>query len=127
MTLSAPYQPHGRLKARPAAEIVEYVNDLMMRNSLPAFAGLIRYHLAYVVMLAACGVISSSTAGVLLRALRRLASKGTSALCLYPARYEELQPAIEAWLVDEVGVENGGQLNAGRSRQECQMVAEQLI
>lgn len=118
---------HGRLQAAPAPEIVGHVNDLMMSNSLHAFSGLLRYHLAYVAMLVDGGLLPSPNGAVLLRALLELGSKGTGVLCVDSARYEELQPAVEAWLIRKAGAGAGGQLNAGRSRQECQMVAEQVV
>jgi hypothetical protein len=98
----------------------------MMSRSLCAFNGLVRYHLAYAVMLVRCGLIPPPSGRALLQALRELKVRGPAVLCLDPARYEELQPAMEAWLIRRAGTERGGQLNAGRSRQECQMVAEQI-
>lgn len=118
---------HGRVTERPAPEVVDHINALMMANSLRAFTGLIRYHRAYVIMLTGCRMLPKTTSSTLLRALRRIEAKGTGALCLDCGRHEELQPALEAWVVDQVGMDHGGQLNAGRSRQECQMVAEQIV
>lgn len=97
-----------------------------MRNSLRAFSGLLRYHRAYLVMLMRSGLLKSADARVLIRALRALHAKGLPALCLDPSQNEELQPAVEAWLIQNIGVEKGGQLVGGRSRQECQLVAEQI-
>jgi argininosuccinate lyase len=116
----------GRLSAGPAPEIVNYVYRPMFDQSLKSFHGLIRYHLAYTLMLMEQKLVTRKDASKILSALLRLEGLGLDKLAPDPI-HEELHPNVEAWLVQQLGYDVGGQLNTGRARRECQMGGEQLV
>ena len=116
----------GRLSAGPAPEIVDYVYRPMFDQSLKSFHGLIRYHLAYTLMLMEQKIVKRKDGAKILAELLRLERLGLDKLAPSPS-HEELHPNVEAWLVKQLGYDVGGQLNTGRARRECQMGGEQLV
>lgn len=116
----------GRLSAGPAPEIVNYVYRPMFDQSLKSFRGLIKYHLAYMLMLRERKIVKPKDAAKILAELLRLERLGLEKLAPSPS-HEELHPNVEAWLVKQLGYDIGGQLNTGRARRECQMGGEQLV
>ncbi len=116
----------GRLTVEAAPEIMDYIYRPIFDQSLKAFDGLIKYHLAYVQMLTEQKIIKRKDGAKILAELLRLERMGLDKLA--PSLVlEELHPNVEAWLVKRLGYDIGGQLNTGRARRECQMGGEQLV
>ena len=116
----------GRLAAGPAPEVVDYIYRPMFDQSLKSFHGLIKYHLAYILMLMEQKIVKRKDGANILAELLRLERMGLDKLAPSPT-HEELHPNVEAWLVKQLGYDVGGQLNTGRARRECQMGGEQLV
>ena len=116
----------GRLSSGPAPEIVNFIYRPMFDQSLKSFHGLIKYHLAYTLMLTERKIMKRKDGAKILAELLRLERLGLEKLAPSPS-HEELHPNVEAWLVKQLGYDVGGQLNTGRARRECQMGGEQLV
>lgn len=86
---------------------------------------LVRYSLAHVLMLAQIGVVPAERASALLGGLDAL-SQATLAEVPFDPALDGLQPSLERVLTRQLGPDVAGWLGAGRSRQECELVARQL-
>ena len=107
-----------RLKSPPAEEIVKYLIGPRIHGDLnPDFAALSQINMAHAVMLLEQGIITRETARPLLRTLREMDAGGAGAIKLDPAK-EDLYFNVEGALIDKVGIDIGGQLHTGRSRND---------
>ncbi|MBU2285657.1 MAG: hypothetical protein KKC85_04405 [Gammaproteobacteria bacterium] len=86
---------------------------------------LVRYSLAHVLMLVQAGLVPAERGRPLLQALHDLREAGLDEVPFDPA-LDGLQPSLERVLTAQLGPETAGWLGAGRSRQECELVARQL-
>ena len=107
-----------RLKSPPAEEIVKYLIAPRIHGDLaPDFAAMSQINLAHAVMLREQGIITAGVARPLLQALRAMETAGVAAINLDPAK-EDLYFNVEGALIEKVGLEVGGQLHTGRSRND---------
>ncbi len=107
-----------RLKSPPAEEIVKYLIGPRIHGDLgPDFAAMSQINLAHAVMLREQGIITAEVARPLLQALRAMETAGGGAIKLDPAK-EDLYFNVEGALIEKVGLEIGGQLHTGRSRND---------
>lgn len=90
---------------------------------LPA---LVRYSLAHMLMLLEVGAVPRDKCRLLLEGLRGLVD-ATLDDVPFDASLDGLQPSLERVLTRRLGPETAGWLGAGRSRQECELVARQLV
>ncbi len=107
-----------RVKSPPAPELVEaYYAPAVARGLKWAFEADLRVHLAHGVMLVECGIVDGAHMRPILAAVRRLREAGPSALAIDHSQ-EDLYSYVERHLVRELGVEVGGRLHTGRSRND---------
>lgn len=117
--VSAPLTPRGR------SALVESYRHEWLHNE-QVFDPLVRYNLAHVAMLARQRIVPRPVAVKLLRGLKGLQAAGFAALPYDPA-LDGLQPNVEAELTRRLGAGVAGWLNTGRARQECELVARQIV
>lgn len=87
---------------------------------------MIDYHQAHQIVASEAGIVPPEIASALCRQLQSL--RGVSAADLpYRSELDGLHPCLEARVAAEAGAETSGWLNAGRARQEIEMVARLLL
>jgi argininosuccinate lyase len=103
--------------------------DLVYRRWLADFAGgfdhMVRVNRAHAVMLGETGILSTTDAGVLLRALDRLEADGAEAMTPDPA-LEDAYLNFEAEVIAIAGPSIGGRLHIGRSRNDLYATLNRL-
>lgn len=112
----------GRFEELPPKEIVDFLSGRDARGTSPADERLIPYDLwgnrAHLLMLIRQGILSKQDGKKILKGLREL-----ELLCrkgkfrLDPAK-EDVHSNIESFLIDRVGIEAGGKIHTGRSRND---------
>ncbi len=90
-----------------------------------AFACQLENHLAHVIMLSEQGIIPANDAEKILKALLRLPDIGPENIGRRPG-LTDLYSNIEAWLIDELGIETGGKVHTGRSRNDMNSTIERM-
>lgn len=95
-------------------------------NSERVFAALLEYNMAYIVVAANSGSIPKPAASSLLTTLRALDDEGFEAIDYRPER-DGLQPNVEVEVQRRIGSDTSGWLSIGRARQECELVARQIV
>jgi argininosuccinate lyase len=107
-----------RIKVPPADEVVEY---LFKPRSLTFvdrdFRLMMWINQAHALMLVRKGILSREVGEALVRALRELEGQGTEELSLDP-HLEDLYFNMEHALIEKVGIDIGGRLHTGRSRND---------
>jgi len=88
-----------------------------MREDVRIFYPTVQINIAHTIMLAERKIISRQDAAALLRALHNLYKDGISRLNLKPD-LEDVHVAVEEFVVKETGVEIGGKLHTGKSRND---------
>ena len=112
----------GRFEELPSEEMVDFLSGRDVRGIPPRDELLIPYDLwgsrAHVLMLCHQGVLSKEDGRKILNGLRelgRLYQKGKFAL--EPSK-EDVHSNIESFLIERVGIEYGGKVHTGRSRND---------
>ena len=82
-------------------------------------------HLAHVVMLQEQEIIPRRDAAVILKALLRLKKEGPDIVPRKPG-LTDLYSNVEEWLIDQVGIEVGGKMHTGRSRNDMNPAIERM-
>ena len=82
-------------------------------------------HLAHVVMLQEQEIIPRRDAAVILKALLRLKKEGPDIVPHKPG-LTDLYSNVEEWLIDQVGIEVGGKMHTGRSRNDMNPAIERM-
>ena len=82
-------------------------------------------HLAHVVMLQEQEIIPRRDAAVILKALLRLKKEGPDIVPRKPG-LTDLYSNVEEWLIDQVGLEVGGKMHTGRSRNDMNPAIERM-
>lgn len=95
-------------------------------NSKRIYPSLLEYNMAYLVVAAESGAVPAEAAAGLLNTLKTLSIEGPDSLD-YRAERDGLQPNVESEIRRRIGIEAGGWLSMGRSRQECELVARQIV
>lgn len=90
------------------------------------FESLVDYNAAYLLVASGQRLIPEDAAAVLLGCLKELRSEGFSVLP-YSSERDGLQPNIEAEVTKRIGPDRAGWLSVGRARQECELVARQIV
>jgi argininosuccinate lyase len=107
-----------RLTLPPADEVVEY---LFKPRSLVFverdFRLMMWINLAHVLMLVRQGILTHTVGHSLIHALRELEQEGADGLTLDP-RLEDLYFNMEHALIEKVGMDVGGRMHTGRSRND---------
>lgn len=110
-------KPHDALVA---AYALEWTNNECI------FDALIDYNIAYLALSAKQALLENEIAKDLIQCLLAIKNGGFSALP-YATERDGLQPNLEAEVTRRIGPEIGGWLSLGRARQECELVARQII
>ena len=82
-------------------------------------------HLAHVVMLREQGIITGKDAAAILSALLELKAQGEQIVPRKPG-LTDLYSNVEEWLIDRIGIEVGGKLHTGRSRNDMNPAIERM-
>ena len=82
-------------------------------------------HCAHVIMLMEQNIITKEEAGKILKALLRLKEMGSDKIPFRPG-LTDLYSNIEEWLIDELGIETGGKVHTGRSRNDMNSSVERV-
>jgi len=107
-----------RVKAPPSPELVEaYYAPAVARALRWCFAADMQVHLAHGVMLAECGIVDAAKMRPILAAVRALREAGPGALAVDHTQ-EDLYSYVERHIVRTLGVDVGGRLHTGRSRND---------
>ncbi len=111
-----------RFEELPSKEMVDFLSGRDVRGIPPCDERLIPYDLwgnrAHVLMLCEQGILSKKDAKKILRGLReieRLHQKGKFGL---DSSKEDVHSNIESDLIERVGIESGGKVHTGRSRND---------
>jgi argininosuccinate lyase len=112
----------GRFETLPSKEMVEFLSGRDVKGIPPCDERLISYDLwgsrAHVLMLCLQGIISKQDGKKILRGLKeleRLHRKGE--FRLDPSK-EDVHSNIESFLIERRGIESGGKIHTGRSRND---------
>lgn len=117
--------PHSPPVGEPDEALVNSYRHEWLHNE-QIFVPLLRYNVAHLVMMVERKIVPKKAGATLIRSLRDLAAAGFPALP-YDPRLDGLQPNIEAEMARRNGADIGGWLNTGRARQECELVARQVL
>ncbi len=112
----------GRFEELPPKEIVEFLSGRDVRAIPPCDERLIPYDLwgnrAHLLMLFRQGVLSKQEAKKLLKGLRELESLYERGEFQLDPQREDVHSNIEGFLIDRLGMEYGGKIHTGRSRND---------
>lgn len=116
-----------RLNKGPCKEFVEYLIKPVIDRDMQIYLDrMLDISLAHLVMLVAQGIVSRSDAKEIVAALKKLKDGGSQIMQINPA-LEDLYFNLEAFLIDEIGVEIGGQLHTGRSRNDLTATLSRMV
>lgn len=82
-------------------------------------------HCAHVIMLMEQNIVTREEASKILKALLRLKDMGPDKIPFRPG-LTDLYSNIEEWLIDELGIETGGKVHTGRSRNDMNSSVERV-
>lgn len=107
-----------RLKSDLSEKVVEYLFDpTISAEKDRSFENMMDVNKAHLTMLECEGIVDTKTSNTIMEALDEILKKGKSNLKINP-KLEDLYFIIEEELISKVGVEIGGQLHTGRSRND---------
>ncbi|WP_158735637.1 argininosuccinate lyase [Alteribacillus sp. YIM 98480] len=107
-----------RLKTGPSKEMLEHIFKPAIQKDLKrSFYNMITASKAHLLMLMEEKIVNSSDGAQILQTLQYMEKSGPNVLTVDPA-LEELYFNMEKYIVDEIGVEVGGRLHTGRSRND---------
>ena len=101
-----------------------HTSDTISEDEL-SFSMQLENHRAHVIMLCEQGIITSAEARAILAALRKLQADGPDAVGRRPG-LTDLFSNLEEWLIEEIGLEVGGKLHTGRSRNDMNLAIERM-
>lgn len=112
----------GRFEEHPPEEIVEFLSGRDVRGTPPCDERLIPYDLwgnrAHLLMLCKQGIISKQDAKKILKGLKDLESLYQNGKFKLDPSKEDVHSNIESFLINRLGMEYGGKIHAGRSRND---------
>ena len=115
-----------RLHADPSDEIIQYIyRPRLFEDIEQDFKMMMKVNQAHVVMLIRQSIIQQEAGSTILKALLSLSEAGYKALTLDP-RKEDLHYNLEAYLIQQLGPEIGGQLHTGRSRNDLYATTQRM-
>ncbi len=106
-------------------EILREHVDQTIVEDLKSFDMQMEIHYAHVIMLYEQGIISKDEAAKILGALLEVSEKGPSIIPLRTG-LTDLYSNLEEWIIDKVGLEVGGKLHTGRSRNDMNLTIERM-
>ncbi len=112
----------GRFEELPSREMVDFLSGRDVRGILPRDERLIPYDLwgnrAHVLMLCHQGILSKQDGKKILKGLRELESLHQKGKFKLDPSKEDVHSNIESFLIERVGIEYGGKVHTGRSRND---------
>ncbi len=114
----------GRFEKSMDSDAAEYSASL--EDDLRLFGGVVQINIAHVHMLRNEGIIDESDADQILEALSDLWEEGIASLDLR-SELEDIHMAVEEYVVKEVGEDVGGNIHAGKSRNDQVSTAIRMV
>src|SRR4030043_1870407 len=112
----------GRFEEIPSKEMVDFLSGRDVRGIPPRDEPLIPYDLwgnrAHVLMLCHQGILSKQDGKKILKGLRELESLHQKGKFKLDPSKEDVHSNIESFLIERVGIEYGGKVHTGRSRND---------
>jgi len=112
----------GRFEELPSEEMVDFLSGRDVRGIPPRDEQLIPYDLwgnrAHVLMLCHQGILSKQDGKKILKGLRELESLHQKGKFKLNPSKEDVHSNIESFLIERVGIEYGGKVHTGRSRND---------
>ncbi|MCR5182069.1 MAG: argininosuccinate lyase [Clostridia bacterium] len=92
-------------------------------EDIESFDSQLENHFAHVIMLAEQGIISKKDAADIMKALLEIKEMGPERIEMRPG-LTDLFSNIQEWLIDRLGIEVGGKIHTGRSRNDMNSTIE---
>ena len=112
----------GRFEELPSEEMVDFLSGRDVRGIPPRDEQLIPYDLwgnrAHVLMLCHQGILTKQDGKKILKGLRELESLHQKGKFKLEPSKEDVHSNIESFLIEQVGIEYGGKVHTGRSRND---------
>jgi argininosuccinate lyase len=112
----------GRFEELPSEEMVDFLSGRDVRGIPPRDERLIPYDLwgnrAHVLMLCHQGILSKQDGKKILKGLRELETLHQKGKFKLDPTKEDVHSNIESFLIERVGIEYGGKVHTGRSRND---------
>jgi argininosuccinate lyase len=112
----------GRFEELPSKEMVEFLSGRDVRDIPPCDERLIPYDLwgnrAHILMLCRQGILSKQDGKRILKGLREIETLHRKGRFRLDASKEDVHSNIESYLIERVGIESGGKIHTGRSRND---------
>ncbi|MCK5670057.1 argininosuccinate lyase, partial [Candidatus Bathyarchaeota archaeon] len=83
--------------------------------------------MAHDIMLHEQGILEREDLALILGALQEIKEEWKAGKLTIGAEYEDIHPFIEAKVIEKIGIEVGGKLHAGRSRNDQVMVDMKMV
>jgi argininosuccinate lyase len=112
----------GRFEELPSKEMVDFLSGRDVKGIPPCDEKLIPYDLwgnrAHVLMLCHQGILSKQDGRKILKGLRELGALHQKGKFRLDASKEDVHSNIESFLIERLGIESGGKVHTGRSRND---------
>jgi argininosuccinate lyase len=112
----------GRFEEMPSQEMVDFLSGRDVRSLPPCDERLIPYDLwgsrAHVLMLCHQGILSKRDGRKIVRGLREIESLYRKGKFKLDPSKEDVHSNIESYLIDRLGIDYGGKIHTGRSRND---------
>ncbi len=112
----------GRFEELPSKEMVEFLSGRDVRGIPPCDERLILYDLwgdrAHVLMLCRQGILSRQDGKRILKGLKEIETLHRKGSFRLDASKEDVHSNVESYLIGRVGIESGGKVHTGRSRND---------
>ena len=112
----------GRFEEMPSQEIVDFLSGRDVKGNSPVDERLIPYDLwgsrAHVLMLCRQGILSRKDGRKLLKGLKAIEILHRKGKFRLDSSKEDVHTNVESFLIQRIGIESGGKLHTGRSRND---------
>ena len=106
---------HGRLGGERNSDIDSFLSSMEADKNIAPHD--VCVDIAHLLMLADCGITSTSNAQKIMRELLRMYYEGVPKSAFDP-RYEDIHAGIESTIIANIGIDSGGWLHVARSRND---------
>ena len=112
----------GRFEGLPSQELVDFLSGRDVRGLSPCDERLIAYDLwgsrAHVLMLCRQGILSGGDGKKILKGLKEIESLHQKGKFHLDSSKEDVHSNVESFLIERLGIESGGKVHTGRSRND---------
>lgn len=117
----------GKIKTAPDPLVVKYLIEPGIRNDIKyRYQAFLDCNKAHVLMLAKQGIVKKEVAAAILRCNAEMAAMGSAPTFPVDPGREDFYFNLEAHLIEEVGIEIGGQQHTARSRNDLYATCARL-